>query len=178
MVNVALLWSYVELMDLIDAGPMWLAFQEWILRRGVRSAPPPQKKKNGLQFSNITSELHKICCIIFYVFSGVHVMLLTSHKPSSLLFTFENFYHRRSPVKNHGSALTYFFTVWTPAVLGTQSCVFVCLFQGHIGGRVTLFQTTLPNIGPGQLKKREDGQKSSPKVIQKHMRRFRYYQIT
>lgn len=26
-------------------------------------------------------------------------MLLTSHKPSSLLFTFENFYHRRSPVK-------------------------------------------------------------------------------
>lgn len=36
--------------------------------------------------------------------------------------------------------------------------------QGHIGGRVTLFQTTLPNIGPGELKKREDGQKSSPKV--------------
>lgn len=175
MVNVALLWSYVELMDMIDAGPMWLAFQEWILGRGVRSAPPPW---NGLQFSNITSELHKICCIVFYVFSGVHVTLLTSHKPSSFLFTFKNFYLCWSPVKNHGSALTYFFTVWTPAVLGTQSCVFVCLFQGHIGGRVTLFQTTLPNIGPGQLKKREDGQKSSPKVIQKRMRRFRYYQIT
>ena len=142
------------------------------LGEGCKECPPP------LQFSNITSELHKICCIVFYVFSAVHVMLLTSHKPSSLLFTFENFYHRRSPVKNHGSALTYFFTVWTPAVLGTQSCVFVCLFQGHIGGRVTLFQTTLPNIGPGQLKKREDGQKSSPKVIQKHTRRFRYYQIT
>lgn len=37
---------------------------------------------------------------------------------------------------------------------------------GHIGGRVTLFQTTLPNIGPGELKKREDGQKSSPKDVQ------------
>ena len=24
MVNVALLWSYVELMDMIDAGPMWI----------------------------------------------------------------------------------------------------------------------------------------------------------
>ena len=108
MVNVALLWSYVELMDMIDAGPMWLAFQEWILGRGVRSANPPPPP-NGLQFSNITSELHKICCIVFCVFSAVHVMLLTSHKPSSLLFTFENFYHRRSPVKNHGSALSYFF---------------------------------------------------------------------
>lgn len=79
------------------------------LGEGCKECPPPKKKKNGLQFSNITSELHKICCIIFYVFSGVHVMLLTSHKPSSLLFTFENFY--RSPVKNHGSALSYFFTV-------------------------------------------------------------------
>lgn len=146
------------------------------LGEGCKECPPPPW--NGLQFSNITSELHKICCIVFYVFSGVHVMLLTSHKPSSFLFTFKNFYLCWSPVKNHGSALTYFFTVWTPAVLGTQSCVFVCLFQGHIGGRVTLFQTTLPNIGPGQLKKREDGQKSSPKVIQKHMRRFRNYQIT
>lgn len=29
---------------------------------------------------------------------------------------------------------------------------------------MTLFQTALPNIGPGELKKREDGQKSSPKV--------------
>ena len=146
------------------------------LGEGCKECNPPPP--NGLQFSNITSELHKICCIVFYVFSGVHVTLLTSHKPSSFLFTFKNFYLCWSPVKNHGSALTYFFTVWTPAVLGTQSCVFVCLFQGHIGGRVTLFQTTLPNIGPGQLKKREDGQKSSPKVIQKHMRRFRYYQIT
>ena len=45
MVNVALLWSYVELMDLIDAGPMWLAFQEWILGWGGRWAPPPPKKK-------------------------------------------------------------------------------------------------------------------------------------
>ena len=90
MVNVALLWSYVELMDMIDAGPMWLAFQEWFLGWGVSSATPPPPR-NGLQFSNITSELHKICCIIFCVFSAVHVMLLTSHKPSSLLFTFENF---------------------------------------------------------------------------------------
>ena len=77
------------------------------LGEGCKECPPPPK--NGLPFSNITSELHKICCIVFYVFSGVHVMLLTSHKPSSLLFTFENFY--RSPVKNHGSALSYFFTV-------------------------------------------------------------------
>ena len=29
---------------------------------------------------------------------------------------------------------------------------------------MTLFQTALPNIGPGELKKRDDGQKSSPKV--------------
>ena len=29
---------------------------------------------------------------------------------------------------------------------------------------MTLFQTTLPSIGPGELKRREDGQKSSPKV--------------
>lgn len=77
------------------------------LGEGCKECPP----QNGLQFSNITSELLKICCIVFYVFSGVHVMLLTSHKPSSLLFTFENFYHCRSPVKNHGSTLTYFFTV-------------------------------------------------------------------
>ena len=75
------------------------------LGEGCKECNPPP---NGLQFSNITSELHKICCIVFCVFSAVHVMLLTSHKPSSLLFTFENFYHRRSPVKNHGSALSYF----------------------------------------------------------------------
>ena len=29
---------------------------------------------------------------------------------------------------------------------------------------MTVFQTSLPNIGPGELKKREDGQKSAPKV--------------
>ncbi|XP_068702636.1 protein transport protein Sec24A-like [Montipora foliosa] len=37
---------------------------------------------------------------------------------------------------------------------------------GPIGGRITLLQTTLPNIGPGELKRREDGQKSSPKDVQ------------
>ena len=50
MVNVALLWSYVELMDMIDAGPMWLAFQEWILGRGVRSATPPPLPKRPAVF--------------------------------------------------------------------------------------------------------------------------------
>lgn len=42
---------------------------------------------------------------------------------------------------------------------------FVIFFQGPTGGRVSFFQTTLPNIGPGELKRREEpNQKSNPKV--------------
>ena len=109
MVNVALLWSYVELMDLIDAGPMWLAFQEWILGRGVRSATPPPPTETACSFLIYSYTKSAVLFSMFSMFfSAVHV---TSHKPSSLLFTFKNFYHCRSPVKNHGSALSYFFTV-------------------------------------------------------------------
>ena len=50
MVNVALLWSYVALMDMLDAGPMWLAFQVWILGRGVRSATPPPPTETACSF--------------------------------------------------------------------------------------------------------------------------------
>lgn len=44
--------------------------------------------------------------------------------------------------------------------------MFIERFQAPTGGRVTVFQTTLPNIGPGALENRdESGVKSSPKVI-------------
>ena len=49
------------------------------------------------------------------------------------------------------------------ALVGLQSLLFFPL-QHHIGGRVTVLQTTLPNVGPGALKYRDVAPSSVKKV--------------
>ena len=51
--------------------------------QGVRTPPP--KKACGFLINTVqsASQLYKICFIIWYVFSAVHIMLLPSRKPSS-----------------------------------------------------------------------------------------------
>ena len=48
-------------------------------------APPPPEMTCGFLISTVqsASQLYKICFIIWYVFSAVHIMLLPSRKPSS-----------------------------------------------------------------------------------------------
>lgn len=40
------------------------------------------------------------------------------------------------------------------------------LFQSELGGRVTIFQCSLPSIGPGTLKSREDPNKRAAGVCE------------
>ena len=56
------------------------------LGEGCRGcAPPPPEMTCGFLINTVqsASQLYKICFIIWYVFSAVHIMLLPSRKPSS-----------------------------------------------------------------------------------------------
>ena len=52
---------------------------------GCRGCAPPPEMTCGFLISTVqsASQLYKICFIIWYVFSAVHIMLLPSRKPSS-----------------------------------------------------------------------------------------------
>ena len=52
---------------------------------GCRGCAPPPKMTCGFLINTVqsASQLYKICFIIWYVFSAVHIMLLPSRKPSS-----------------------------------------------------------------------------------------------
>ena len=55
------------------------------LGRGCRGCAPPPEMTCGFLINTVqsASQLYKICFIIWYVFSAVHIMLLPSRKPSS-----------------------------------------------------------------------------------------------
>lgn len=70
--------------------------------RGCEPHPPPPC--DGLGHSHKTLQSYQICYIVCFVFSVVHIMLLLSHKPSSLLFTFKICLHHPS-VASSGSLI-------------------------------------------------------------------------
>ena len=51
--------------------------------QGVRTPPPEMTCGFLINTVQSASQLYKICFIIWYVFSAVHIMLLPSRKPSS-----------------------------------------------------------------------------------------------
>ena len=53
--------------------------------QAVPTPPPPPEMTCGFLINTVqsASQLYKICFIIWYVFSAVHIMLLPSRKPSS-----------------------------------------------------------------------------------------------
>ena len=72
--------------------PHWVEFLVWNtytlsgadLGGGCRGCAPPPEMTCGFQINTVqsASQLYKICFIIWYVFSAVHIMLLPSRKPS------------------------------------------------------------------------------------------------
>ena len=63
----------------------------------MHPTPPPC---DDLRHSHKTLQSYQFCYIVCFVFPVVHIMLLLSHKPFSLLFTFKICLHHPSVVSS------------------------------------------------------------------------------